>query len=495
MGKDNKARLRPLLVMLFLASMLLVSLCTMPAFTAGPGSGSGPLPPTVIPVIILKGSDYDMGHQYAQQVIALFGPWFFQKTPGVYEPFTDTQIKALKAYQRNFRENFPEMIDYIKGMADGATAAGVPMTYTEAMARTTGTKPFPGTEPAESTSETLPPDETCAVWSAWGKTTKDGSLIAGDSFDAGFGLQFVTVAFPDTGNAYVLGNGLAMNNKGVWIGGSAGEGLRPIDRDAGYDVANTLGNIGAKQHALRFANTAKEALDFYTHWKWEKSENRMFGDLGGGHFVLEGSAAFKSVRKAGDFGEGDFLHMRNNFFTAEGGKANLADQPGKFYPHGGWVQDPPPGVTDPDAVADIQMASVRTNQTMYNMLSQYQGEVDLEFAKMLWRFAGKMPKDPWSIAEFRATKGRAWETPGNLNNVQVNICIPDNVANGKVYICAGPAGRVATPYNADPPPPLTGTRKAAHIPSTNLRSRLTREPSFTRPTRRHTATSAWPTRS
>jgi hypothetical protein len=176
----------------------------------------------------------------------------------------------------------------------------------------------------------------------------------------------------------------------------------------------------------------------------------MFGDLGGGHFVLEGSAAFKSVRKAGDFGEGDFLHMRNNFFTAEGGKSNLADQPGKFYPHGGWVQDPPPGVTDPDAGADIQMASVRTNQTMYNMLSQYQGEVDLEFAKMLWRFAGKMPKDPWSIAEFRATKGRAWETPGNLNNVQVNICIPDNGANGKVYICAGPAGRVATPYNADP---------------------------------------------
>jgi hypothetical protein len=117
----------------------------------------------------------------------------------------------------------PEMIDQYRGMADGATASGLPLTYAEALARQTGTRAFPGTEPPGSESDTLPPAHSCSVWAAWGATTSDGSLIGCDSMDAPFGFQVVTIAFPSVGNHYIVGNGLAMNDKGVWMGGQAGE--------------------------------------------------------------------------------------------------------------------------------------------------------------------------------------------------------------------------------------------------------------------------------
>ena len=105
-GKTNRLRRLGLLAAAFCLSLVLLSsLGALPALAANSGSASGPdvvsasgsLPPGITPVVVLQGSDYNMGYQYAQQVIAYFGTWFFQRTPGVYEPFTDAQILALKA--------------------------------------------------------------------------------------------------------------------------------------------------------------------------------------------------------------------------------------------------------------------------------------------------------------------------------------------------------------------------------------------------------------
>jgi len=38
-------------------------------------AGEVPLPPNVRPVILLKGSDYDLGYQYYQQLVQIFGRW------------------------------------------------------------------------------------------------------------------------------------------------------------------------------------------------------------------------------------------------------------------------------------------------------------------------------------------------------------------------------------------------------------------------------------
>ena len=83
----------------------------------------------------------------------------------------------------------------------------------------------------------------------------------------------------------------------------------------------------------------------------------MFADVSGDAYVLEQSAAFRVVRKSGDFGEnGNFIYMRNNALTDAGGVATLGGMAGKFYPHGGWAQNPPAGMDDPGGFADIQMA-------------------------------------------------------------------------------------------------------------------------------------------
>jgi hypothetical protein len=403
------------------------------------------VPNGIMPVVLLSGSDYDMGYQYAQQAIAHYGTWFYQRTAGVYEPFTDEQIAALKAYQHYLLQYAPEYFDYLKGQADGATANGFPMTYTEALARLTGTAAYPGTEPPESQGDELPPTaRRCSVWAAWGGTTKDGSLIAGDSGDghgATFGL--VEVVYPDEGNSYVIASG-GMNNKGVFSGLSDGMSYRDVDANWSYEFGRWDFSL-RRSHALRFADNAKDALGAYMSKRvgWG-GDNQMYVDVTGDGYVLENSFAFQAVRRPGDFGEGDFLHTRNTLMTDEGGVAILDGNPGKFYPHGGWAKDLPD--SGPSTLAEIQMASVRTNQTMYNMFTQYRGKVDLDFAKMLWRFAGEMPKDAWSMEEFRATRGRAWETPGNLENTTVSIFRPDNGDNGKVYVCTGQAGNVATPY-------------------------------------------------
>lgn len=52
---------------LFLTLIVLLSIITLTIFTSEPKSASGLLPPSIMPVVILQGSDYEMGYQYGQQ--------------------------------------------------------------------------------------------------------------------------------------------------------------------------------------------------------------------------------------------------------------------------------------------------------------------------------------------------------------------------------------------------------------------------------------------
>ena len=459
MNDVRHGRLLTLLGGLCLTLLVAVSLCTLPAFAADAYPVSGlPVPRSIMPVIILQGTDYNMGYQYAQQTNQLFGSAFLKK---MQKPagFTDTQIVALKAYQWYIQKTTPEFIDMFKGMAQAATDAGVTLSYTEVLANYVGTTRYAGTEPGGSGDATLPPTLTCSHWAAWGKTTTDGRLITGQAMDlpSGETVDYVAVvAYPSSGNAFInvvtpgsLNSNPVMpgiNNKGVSTGGNAGEAQRAVDRGVpGYNV-----KAGLIMHMLRYANSAADARDMWLSYHVNGSWNVTISDVSGNAFVLETTGAFQNVRKPGDFGEGAFIYSRNNYFTDEGGKANLNGQPGKFYPHGGWAPNPQTDTADPGNINDVQIASVRTNQTMYNMLSEYKGHVDLNFAEMMFRFTGVMPQDPWDIAAFRATKAKAYETPGTLNDGFVTVSQPANGDTGVMYVCTGPVGTVLSPYEAGP---------------------------------------------
>ena len=83
------------------------------------------------------------------------------------------------------------------------------------------------------------------------------------------------------------------------------------------------------------------------------------------------------------------------------------------------------------------------------MFDRYHGEVDLDFAKMMWRFPGEPPPYPLDqecYEAYYATQGEGWDQKiGNLDNARVVIMQPDDGDEGVAYICSGSAARVAYP--------------------------------------------------
>ena len=75
-----------------------------------------PLVPSVRPVVIVQGSDYDIGYQWYTQLIEIFGTYHLGLRK--HKEFSGDEIARLKAYQVYIKKHTPEFIDYMRGMAD-----------------------------------------------------------------------------------------------------------------------------------------------------------------------------------------------------------------------------------------------------------------------------------------------------------------------------------------------------------------------------------------
>ena len=115
-------------------------------------------------------------------------------------------IRAIKANQYYIKEFTPEWLDLMKGMSDGATAAGYAVSYTDVLLiNCTLPKPETSTYPEGAESDSLPPKK-CSVCSAWGSSTTDGRLIGVDTLDTSDLLNgVVIVAFPTRGTTTCAG--------------------------------------------------------------------------------------------------------------------------------------------------------------------------------------------------------------------------------------------------------------------------------------------------
>ena len=378
------------------------------------------LPPSILPVVMVSGSDFEMGYQYGQQAgghIALNArsSW----ASALQRLSHDQVLDALKANQHFIREYTPENIEIMKGMAAGASAAGFDVSYDDAlMMNTVIPDPETSNYPAGARDSELPPRKSCSVCSAWGSATKDGRLLGLDTVDGG-GDAFravIIVAFPDRGHDYMcgavageIGEHFYMNNRGFFIGNSGG-GTSPRSQDYDYGLcwANVL------PHIIRFADNAVEARDMMLDFPINFPENFHFVDQQGNAFVVEKTAAIQAVRASGDFGERDFLYSTNTYLHED-----MA--PTKFGPfvkeHGGY-----------DAYSSPR------NLLFWDMLHNYHGQVDEEFLKMVLRFPGEPPPSPptggWDAKICRPTNG--W----------VSVVIPHDGDEGVANVCTGPAGRV-----------------------------------------------------
>ncbi len=297
-----------------------------------PYAGEVPLLPNVRPVIVLQGSDYDMGYQYIQQIIQIFGKYYLARTASaIYE---ESNIAAIKTSEEYIKKYTPWVIDFIKGMSDGCIEAGIPMTYFQMLAHFTN----PGGS------------EDCSGWAAWGSATKDGKLICGGSGDHEMrvGAYEVNIMlFPKTGNNYVFsppsgGSGHpGMNNKGVvnvhhGTTGYYNRYQNPDKGKTGEGVPRTF----LLMHCLRFANSAEEAKDIALSIPDPaQRQGGMWADISGNALVIENKDNPTVIRKPGDHGERDFLYSTNNLFSKELEGAYTIP-PGQnliFYPHVGYL--------------------------------------------------------------------------------------------------------------------------------------------------------------
>jgi len=376
------------------------------------------LPPSILPVVILRGSDYQMGFQYGEQACAYIDRTREDKWASALQRFSREEVlKALQANQTFVRRYTPEWIDFMKGMADGASRAGYPMTYTDVLLMNC-TLPDPKTSvfPAGAENEQLPP-KGCSVASAWGSATKDGRLIGIDTLDTpDVAHAVVVVAYPDRGNAWIcgtdageIGDHFLMNNKGLFLGNSGG-GASPRPEDEGYGLCWAL----SLPYLVRFCNTAVEARDMVMKWTINVPENFHLVDVHGNAFVVEKTASVQAVRKPGDFGEKDFMFSTNNYLA----------EPMKVTKEGGFV----------GGHGGYGAYSAPRNKMIWDMLHNYSGSIDVEFAEMMLRFPGEAPPYPptggWEATYCRPT------------NLWTAVVTPHDGDEGIARICTGPVGRV-----------------------------------------------------
>lgn len=428
-------------------------------------AGEVPLPPNVRPVIVLKGSNYDMGYQYYAELVHVFGTWIVQEI--ARDEFSKEELDALKVYQYYTKKYMPEIIDMMKGMADGATEAGVSLSYEEVLAHCTAStlsrerfpthtiKSYPGA-PTESEREKLLLEDGCSGWAAWGSTTADRKLICSGSTDHPYRCETTIVAFPEEGgNNFIIslffpnqlgqtGGHPGMNNKGLayvhhgathWIRGKPEEEFT-------YGVKEGFAIL----HTLRFANNAAEAEKMQlSYLSGDGYAGGFWVDVSGNAFDIECRESPKAIRRPGDYGETDFLYSTNNALHKNLGHCQKApDGAGNIHiPHGGWLGGHFWSIT-----------SVHRNLEIWNMLHNYRGKVNLEFAKMMWRFPGKPPTYPTleeADAAFIRTRGEGWDIKICYSpNTVVGIMLPDDGDEGLYYVSSGCAARVANPMGPGP---------------------------------------------
>ena len=456
-------------ICIILLAVLLVGLAAFAPVLAAtsstpeiPFDGEVPLWPNVRPVLILSGSDYEIGYQWYQQLVQVFGKWILEDMQGdLAEPFTEEELKALATTEEYLKKYTPEMIDMYKGMADGGTDAGVKLTYNQVLAQFSGIKSFPGLT-HESVWQQGKSDG-CSGIAVWGKATTDGKLVCSSSQNTTLEWDITALVLPETGNSFIISpysplgclstsfsrpklGAPGMNNKGLVY-------VREPDITSIPEAEWSLGltENAAVLHALRFADDAKQAQDMIL--SFECGDGLMGGtwaDIHGNAWCLESRENPKVIRKSGDYGENDFIWFTNNALSYEAGEFRDDARAGTIYVrHAGWMG---PGTSG--------LSNISRNLHIWNMLNYYNGSVNFEFIKMMYRFAGEPDPAQSPIVEMDRGEDapKAYEmfnTVKLLKNVAdwhngvVVVMLPDEL---EYYVCNGTprTQTISNPYAVDP---------------------------------------------
>jgi len=449
-----------------------------------------PMPPVVRPVIILSGSDYEIGYQYFTQLIQIFGrsmTSYQYDVEGVYrrdkihqDSYSEGELCALKKVETSIAEYAPEWIDILYGMADAAKDNGLDITFTDLLHHFTLFERMSSWGPHKlsddvynndsnadcnlwedvvdsdktaKVKDNIKKESTCSGFAAWGNTTKDGKLlVAGSGDDAEGNFAATVIVFPKTGNNYItqtfnlvsfggFPNHPNMNNKGLVRIHHAGSTFTKNEAASFSALPRGLVDM----HTIRFADNSEEALDLFMTYSLgyasTMGQGIFYADVGVVHddknspvhhvYNVESRVPL-AIRYPGDNGEGDFIYATNNWFS------DILPKGGLKTPHGGyWYED------------SWYWWSVSRNNIIYDLLSQNQGKVDVDFMKMMYRYPSKVNENKMLEeidAEYWDGDGSDYNASvGSLENSCIAIAVPDNGNNGVFHVSTGAVGRLTGP--------------------------------------------------
>jgi len=442
-----------------------------------------PMVPEITPIIIIQGSNYDMGFQYAKQLVEIFGRWILERRTG--KNFSGSDLEFLRKWEDQHKEHTPWLIDFCKGWSDSARELGINMTYEEVLSLWVGNKP-----PAQDFLDTggLPeiPPLACSGVAAWGEATKDGKLVTGSTGDHELGYQVTIIGFPEEGNNFIYspfgatgeipGAGEvyffghpAMNDKGlIYVHHGGGPKFLEPRKYWGYGLRRAASVI----HCLRYCDNAKQAKEMELSWP--------IGDIGWGDqatvggfyadgsytYIIEGRKEPKAIRESGILGENDFIYANNSTCHPKAIKSEWMseyEEEWMWDEHGGWRPIKPVGMTkslslffayftgrlnEGDLLKKGMMFaytnSCERNKYFYEMMSRGWGNVDLDFMKMIYQNGGTIPQGKWDKIVKEYTKTGRWGeiSTGHASNAMTVVTKP---SEGIYCLCTGPAKRGLAP--------------------------------------------------
>jgi hypothetical protein len=438
-------------------------------------AGDTPLVPEINPVVILKGSDYQMGYQYAQQLIQIFGPWILQRKAGKY--FRAEELNCMHRWEEQIRKHAPEILEMCKGWAAGANDCGVAMSYEDVLDLWTGHKPPAETLLGLGDGEPFMAPPFCSGAAAWGRATKDGSLVTVSTGDHDAHHMVTIVAYPETGNSFAISPFSATGDLaklgGIYMFGHPGmnnKGLAYVEHGGMPKMVEPRQTWGyglrmgtAVFHILRFANSAKEALAMELSLPIGDVGSGGFGSLGGFWadsrygYILDSRKDPVIVREAGLMGETDFLCAANSPLHPEAAQAAWMQKDRQNWhwdPKGGWYGNYRPvkkiGIDEDVIVQSLGNGFIGSrDRTVYlhKTLERAVGKIDFDYMKMVNRQGCQLPKPTWkeTVAYFNQSGSWGDISTGHASNADVVVMKPDSFGQGIYAMCVGPAGRGLTP--------------------------------------------------
>jgi len=452
-----------------------------------------PLTPASSPVVVLQGSNRDMGRQYATQVLEIYGSFIFSWHAS--RAFSESEHHEISRWESELATHVPEVLSFAAGVAEGARRAGIPFSDEHAVAMFTGTRsPAAEARPfalAQSSSqedslvaaylgfdEKVAMRETpspCSGAMAWGTASGDGSLVGASSTDHDCTFQATIVAFPERGNSFVytpysangsipilghffLGGHPGLNSQGLAYVHHNGSTMGEPQDQWGYGVRRGP----TVMHILQYCDTAREALDFMLTLPVGDSgisqgtAGGMFADADYG-FSLEARAGAPAATRPilrehtrDRTGRShSFLYGTNNALAPESGHLNAAPKQGKGYEYsleGGWYTFDPQvinaGTPGESIKRRITKNSEGRNRFFHKHLTNHSGQLDLETFTALYRTSGAIPEGDFDAVCERYHRGEQWDcAPGHRSNAFV---VSFRAARGELPVyraCIGPLNR------------------------------------------------------